>query len=260
MNIELDHLLQSVPAFVLVLTRLGAMMIFAPFLGSGRIPRRVRVMMALALAAALTPNVPLPVAVPDELWLLSVAMMGELLFGLAMGMVMAFVFTAAQWAGEIIGQQMGFNISEVFDPQFGQAGSLMGDLYFMLTLTIFLLMHGHHAMLIGINQSFVHLPLMSVKVDPSLLALMTGLLTASTELAFRLAAPLLVTMLVVDLILGFVGKTMPQFNVLSAGMSMRSLIGLVVVIAALSITSETIHDALLDAMYTVIEAWKGNYV
>ena len=65
--------------------------------------------------------------------------------------------------------------------------------------------------------SFDTLPLLSLGVDRPLLDLLVGLLTAATALALRLAAPMFVTMLVVDLALGCIGKTMPQFNVMSAG-------------------------------------------
>jgi len=53
------------------------------------------------------------------------------------------------------------------------------------------------------------------------------------------------------LILGFIGKTVPQLNILSAGISLRSLIGNFVLIAGLSLTSTVIRDALLRAMKTV---------
>ena len=135
-------------------------------------------------------------------WQVAIGIGGELAFGLAMGMVLSFVFIAVQWAGEMIGQQMGFNLSEVFDPQFGAQGSLIGDVYFMLTLVVFLIAGGHRAMLQGVHASFDVLPLLSLGIDQSLLDLMLQLFQAATMLAFRLAAPMLVTMLVVDLTLG----------------------------------------------------------
>ena len=52
----------------------------------------------------------------DTPWMPAVGIAGEMAFGLAMGTVMSIVFIACQWAGEIVGQQMGFNLSEVFDP------------------------------------------------------------------------------------------------------------------------------------------------
>ena len=168
-----------------------------------------------------------------------------------MGLILSMIFVAAQWAGEIIGQQMGLNLGETFDPQFGAHGSMIGDLYYFLALIVFISIDGHRAMIRGVYDSFNVLPLLSVGMSQPLLGMLVGLFQAATMLAMQLAAPLLVTMLIVDLILGFIGKTVPQLNILSAGISLRSLIGNFVLIAGLSLTSTVIRDALLRAMKTV---------
>ena len=251
----LSDLPQIVAMFVLASFRIGAMMLFAPLFGSSRIPRRVKAMLALVLAMAITPGLTPPGAMPATLWGLTAGIAGEMAFGFAMGMVQSFTFIAAQWAGEIIGQQMGFNLSEVFDPQFGAQGSIVGDLYFMLTLVVFLAVGGHHAMLHGVRDSFEHLPLLSLGVDASLFKTLVDFFQVATELAIRLAAPMLVTMLVVDLSLGLVGKIMPQLNVMAVGLSLRSALGLVVVILGLTMTHRVINEGVVDAMNAVRQAW-----
>jgi flagellar biosynthetic protein FliR len=155
----------------------------------------------------------------------------------------------------MIGQQMGFNLGEVFDPQFGGQGSIIGDMYFMLTLVVFLTVGGHHAMLLGVRQSFNALPLLSVGVDRPLLSVLVGLFQSSATLALRLASPMLVTMLVVDLALGLVGRAMPQFNVMQAGVSVRSVLGMVVVIAGLAHTTPVLTDAMQRSMGTAYQHW-----
>src|SRR5215204_4286981 len=111
------ELLNFVPTFVLVFFRLAGMMLFAPLFGSSRIPRRVRALLVLVLALGVMPGVP-KAALPDNTWQLAVAIGGEMAFGLAMGMALSLVFVAAQWAGELIGQQMGISLGGVLDPQF----------------------------------------------------------------------------------------------------------------------------------------------
>jgi len=252
---SVEELLQRVPAFVLVLFRVAGLMAYAPLLGSAKIPKRIKVLLAVVMAMGLTPAVHTPVRLPDSAWQAAVGIGGELVFGVAMGLVLSLVFIAAQWAGEIMGQQMGLNLSETFDPQFGQQGSLVGDLYFMGTLVVFLTLRGHHALLNGVRASFDSLPLLSVGMDRPLLDTLMGLLDAATGLAARLAAPMLVTMLVVDLALGFVSKTVPQINVMSAGLSLRSAIGMAVLIAGLTLTSDVLRGAVADSMDAVQVAW-----
>src|SRR4051794_35685883 len=91
-----------IPTFVLAFFRITGMMLFAPLFGSARIPRRVRVTLALVLAMAIAPGVRL-VALPETPWGLAAGIAGEMAFGFAMGMMQSFTFIAAQWAGEIVG-------------------------------------------------------------------------------------------------------------------------------------------------------------
>src|SRR5438128_763160 len=156
---SVEQTLQFVPTFVLTFFRMTGMMLTTPLFGSSRIPRRIKVMLALVLTAGFVPTVAAP-KLPDSTWQLSIGIAGEMIFGLAIGTALSFVFLAALWAGDMIGQQMGIGLGHVFDPQFGQAGSLISELYFFLATVIFLSLGGHHAFLRGVHQSFASLPLL----------------------------------------------------------------------------------------------------
>ena len=246
-----------VPVFVLVFFRTAGMMLAAPLFGSTRIPRRLKILFALVLAAGLLPGIGAPPRLPETSLQLAFGIGGELVFGLIMGLGLSLVFIAVSWAGEIMGQQMGINLAETFDPQFGGHGSLVGDMYFMLALIVFLGIRGHLAVIDGLAGSFKALPLLSAGMDKPLLDVFVGLLTGATILALKVAAPMLVTMLVVDLALGFIGKTMPQINVMTSGMTLRAGLGIAVLVVGLMLTSEIMRGALFDSLSTVTHIWKG---
>jgi flagellar biosynthetic protein FliR len=244
-----------VPTFILVVFRLAGMMLYAPLFGSARIPRRIRLMLALVLAAAFAQGVKPVVSLPDTTWGLALGIGGEMAFGLAMGMVMSFVFVAVQWAGELVSQQMGFSLGGVIDPEYGGQSSVMGDLYFMFTLVIFLLIGGHRTMVRGIRTSFDTLPLLSLGVNHDLLKTLLDLLQAATILAIQLAAPTLVTLLIVDLVLGLIGRTMPQMNVMSAALSVRAGMGVLIVWLGLNLTGSAVGKAIERSMDQVQTGW-----
>ena len=251
----IDSLLNFVPTFLLVYFRLAGLMLMAPLFGSSRIPRQVKVLLIAILSLSVTAGMQEPAALPESLWQLTAGVAGELLFGLAMGMVMGFIFVAVQWAGEIIGQQMGLNLGEVFDPQFGSTGSIIGEMYYMITLAVFLGIGGHHAMLRGVHASFDVLPLLGAGLSAPLFDLVVGLFAGAAQLAIQLAAPMLVTIVVVDLALGLIGRTVPAMNVMSAGLSVRSVVGMIVIIVGLGLSTDVIGDAVMDSMNTVYAAW-----
>lgn len=251
----LDSALNFVPTFVLVVFRLAGMAMYAPLFGSERVSKRVRAMLVLVLAMAFTQGVAPPAHFPETSWGLALGIAGEMMFGLAMGMVMSFVFVAVQWAGQIVGQQMGFTLGSVIDPEYGGQGSVMGDLYFMFSLVVFLWIGGHRAMLRGVRASFDALPLLSLGVNHDLFKMLLDLFHAATILAIQLAAPILVTFLVVDLVLGLIGRTIPQMNVMSAALSVRSGLGILIVWLGLTLTASVIQKAIEKSMEQVRLGW-----
>jgi flagellar biosynthesis protein FliR len=242
---ELAASLQRVaPGFALVFIRVAAMMVFAPLFGSAKVPRRVKGLLTLIITLGVAQGIPMPRVIPQTTWEITIGIGGEICFGLAIGTILSFTFIATQWAGDMIGHQMGLNISEVLDPQFGSAGSLVGDMYFMMMLVIFLAIGGHRTLLEGVRHSFDCLPLLSVGVRQPLFDLLIQLFSATTSLAVQLAGPMLVTMLVVDLSLGCISKTMPQLNVMTAGLSVRAVVGMLVLIVGLMLTGSVLQQAV----------------
>jgi flagellar biosynthetic protein FliR len=90
--------------------------------------------------------------------------------------------------------------------------------------------------------------------------LFASMLTAATVLAVKVAAPMLVTMLVVDVALGFLGKTVPQINVMNAGLTLRAGLGMAVLVVGLILTSEVMRDSLYDSLVTITDVWRHKEV
>ena len=239
------------------LARVGAVLAVAPPFAAMAVPRRVRALMAITLTIGLMPAVSSQAQPNASLAQLSLGIAGEVLIGLALGMSLALVFTAAQWAGELITQQMGLSLSEVYDPRTGGAVGSLGHMYWLLAVVVFLGANGHHALLRGVAGSFQTIPVMSVSASPPIVSLLVGLLQSATGLAIQLAAPVFVSMLVVDLALGMVFRTMPQLGVMTAGISVRSVAGLVVMIGGLALTAGVVQGAGLNWMRMVTTSFNG---
>jgi flagellar biosynthesis protein FliR len=115
-------------------------------------------------------------------------------------------------------------------------------------MLLFLLLDGQHAMLLGIRGSFDYLPPLTAAGEARLLELMAGMAMATTTLAVRVAAPVCVAMLVVDLGLGMIGRTIPQMNLMSIGLSLRWLVGLVIMILGLAVAASVLSNAIHDGL------------
>jgi len=246
-------------AYLPPLARVGAVMAVAPPFAAVAVPARVRALIAMALTIGLLPAASVHASSEQSLAGLALGIAGEVMIGLAMGMSLALVFTAAQWAGEMITQQMGLSLSQMYDPRGAGGGGVgsLGQMYWLLTVVVFMGANGHHALLRGVAASFDSVPAMSLAGGASIVALMVGLLQSATGLAIQLAAPVFVTMLVVDLALGMVGRTMPQLGMMTAGVTVRSIAGLVVLIAGMALTAGVVQGAAVNWMQVVQSSFNG---
>ena len=245
---------QHFAVFLLALVRVGAVLALVPVFGGIHVSRRMRALLAVALTLGLMPAIGTPQA-PQTNGVMILALGGELVAGIGMGFAFAMLFAAAHWAGEMIGQQMGLSLGETFDPQHGAHGSVLGQAYFLFTVVVFLAVGGHHAMIRALAASFEHLPLMTFPNAAGVLDLLVGLLTSATGLAIQLAAPTFISMLIVDLVLGMLSKTIPQLNLMSVGTPVRAVVGLIVLAAGFALTAGVIKGAISDSFGAVESAW-----
>jgi flagellar biosynthetic protein FliR len=248
-----EQLNQLLPAFALVAARVGGMALTAPVFGSAAITRVMRVMIALVLALGISPAIvkPIELSTPQ----LAVAFGGELLLGVAIGLAMRLIFVAVQWAGELIGQQMGLSLGGVYDPNFGEGGTTMGGIFTMLTLVVFLIAGGHRAMLAGVRTSFDSVPLMTAGFNKNVLDMLLAVFQASMSMTIRLAAPILVTVLIVELVIGFVARTIPSLNNFGIGMSLRPVVGLIVLMIGIAMSADVIAAGIKQSMWIAEHSW-----
>ena len=173
-----------------------------------------------------------------------------MLIGLVIGFGAALPLIAMQMAGRLMEQQLGMGLAEMIDPGFEASADVLGRLLFLIALTLFLLMDGHHALLGVLVGSFHRVPLGGYTPDGGALTVLVGLLGAMVELAVRVAAPLLCLVFLEAIAMGFVARTVPQLNILTAGFPLRILMGLALVGAALAVMG----DAFVGSMREVLTA------
>lgn len=245
---SLQPILPHIPAFLLVMFRLTGLFLFAPLFGSSAIPVRVKVLLALALAVCVYPMVPPQAPVGLSMVTLGVAVGSELLIGAAIGYGASLPLIALQMGGMVMGQQLGLGLAQVFNPDFNEQTDVLGQFFYLLAVTIFLLLNGHHALLAVLIGSFEAVPLGGFLPGESVLQLMVGLLGAMYELAIRVAAPLLCIVFLESIAMGFVARTVPQLNILSLGFPLRILIGLLLILVVLAAMNDALADAIRQSM------------
>lgn len=213
----------------LLVARPSMVVMSAPTFGGQSAPPYVRVGLALLLAVLSLPLVPVP-PVPT-LAALGVIVLRELAIGLALGLSVRAVLAGAELGGHITSSQLMLSYGSLIDPQGGARNTLLATLYGNLALITFFAINGHHVLLRGLAASYQALPIGVGAIDGTLAASVTRLLGVVFEFGLRLAAPIIVVMLVVELATGLVSKAAPALNLMVVGTPVRLIVGLLVVAA-----------------------------
>jgi len=211
-------------ALLLPLTRITAFFLTAPVFSQSAATGRIRIVYAAALCLLIMPVLPTSISNPErpfgEPTLLLV--LGEILIGVSMGLVLQFVTAAVVMAGEQISMAVGIGFAQSFDPTIGSTPVLSGFLN-IFALLIFLTAGGHAVVISMIAESIQVLPPGEFHFDN-----VVKILEFSKVIfvgAALLAAPLLFTLIAVNLGVGALSRATPQLNVFAVGFAVNLLVG-----------------------------------
>lgn len=207
--------------------RIAALFLMTPLLYAMPVPASVRVLLAIALAVALAlPFAGSPGAEPVPLGALLQSFLQELAIGATLGLGVLMAFAGFTVAGRLIDVQVGFGIGQVFDPLTRTQVPVLTSVFTLLGVLLFFLVNGHHALLRGVAYSLERFPLgqawaLEAAAGP-VLKQAAGLFT----LGFALAAPIVLSLLLVEFALGVIARNLPQLNMFVLGIPVKIIAGL----------------------------------
>ncbi|MBH2016937.1 MAG: flagellar biosynthetic protein FliR [Burkholderiales bacterium] len=189
----------------------------APVLSMKVVPRRVRVGLALLIVVAAEPSLPAmpPVALNSPEALMVIAQ--QVLIGLTMGFAARVVFAAIEFAGELVGLQMGLNFAAFFDPMSGGQITAVSRLYGTVAAWLFVVMNGHLLLTAALIHSFEAFP-----VSPQPLAFLQVIQpqvwgAEIFKLGLWVAMPVLAMLALTNVVMGLVARVAPQMNIFTIG-------------------------------------------
>lgn len=236
--------------FLLLLTRVSGIFMLSPFFGTMNIPIMFRVTASFTIAVVLFPvidRVSNVESIPTVL-LFTAAVISELFVGWLIGLVGYIVFAAINMGGKVMDMQVGFAIVNVMDPTTGQQSPLIGSFLFNLGTIVLLVTNGHHVILYALTESFNLIPLAMASPSPALATLIGNFTVGIFATGMKIAMPITFAILMTNVGLGILARTMPQMNIFVVGIPMQLMIG----IGSLSMILPfyiIFLDTMFDTMY-----------
>jgi flagellar biosynthesis protein FliR len=218
--------LSAVIRFALLLVRPGMIVMAAPMLGGTYAPTHVKLGLTVLLAVTLAPSVSVPIATNDVSLTLLVSR--EIAIGLAIAIAVRALIAAAELAGHLSGFQIGFSYAATVDPVSGVRNTVLTSLYGLLALLAFFAINGHHEIIRALAMSYAELPIGAGHVDTSIVTSVRQILALVFTVGARLAAPIVVVLLIVELAVGLISRSAPALSFMVVGYPVRLIVGLAV--------------------------------
>ena len=239
----------------LLLVRPGMLVVGTPFLGAVYAPPQARVGLTILLALVLAPFVHLPATLTGGS--LGLVVLREMAIGLALALAIRAVVFGAEFAGHFCGYQVGLSMGSMLDPQSGVRNDILVVLYSSLASVICFMTNAHHLLLRALADSYTALPIGLGGVSGSLVTSVSHLLGLVFVMGVRLALPVIIVLLLVELALGLVARVAPSLNVLVAGAPVRVIVGLLVIAATLAALPALVARYMPDAFSLAAELAQG---
>jgi flagellar biosynthetic protein FliR len=233
MKIDVSFLPALAAAFILVFARIGTMVMLLPGLGELTVPVRVRLTIALVLAAVLLPLHRNDYAVDLRSYGPMLTMLAQELFiGAVLGLAARLTISALQVAGSVIAQQLGLGFVTAVDPTQGQQGIILGNFLTILGLTLIFATDLHHVVIAALNDSYTLFQPGELPPIGDVAALTTRTLADAFRVGIQLSAPFLVFGLLFNFGLGVLSRLMPQMQVFFVGLPLSILAGFLILLIA----------------------------
>lgn len=220
-----------IEAALLLFVRVSSFMAFLPLFSGTRVPRTVKVGLAVALTVAMVfrfvPGTSLQLSQQGETsWLLfGWRILRETALGAALGWLLGLVFIPIKIAGAFIAQEMGLTIATLTSATGDASSNVLSEVLDALAVLLFLSMNGHHLFIQSLARSLELFPIGSAWLLPEGLELASTISNVST-VGVHLAAPVTTLLLGTTVALLFMMRQTPQFNLFNFGMPVRLLVGM----------------------------------
>ena len=213
----------------LILTRLSAFFLSLPVFGWKAVPTRIKISIVVLLTIFFGNSCQSTIDHQVSVIEMIILMSNEAIYGLALSLIIHFMFAVVRIAGRIIERQMGMAMAQVLDPLSGESAQPLSIILDMIFILLFLSVRGHHIFIAVIHRSYEIFPIGKIPDIATLTSSVTQAGSLMLSAALRLSAPLLALTIIMMIILGIMARIVPEMNILFISFPIRIALGLMMV-------------------------------
>ncbi len=243
MNASLIEILDKFLVVIWPMLRLSAFLAFTSIFSARAVNMRIRISLAFAMSFFVTQYIDIPKIDPitaDGL----MEIFRQILIGFTLGLIFQVASAALVVAGQAMSGSMGLSMANMVDPNMGNV-PVVSQLFNIMGTLVFLGMGGHLIVFGLVIESFKLLPIGQAFFSQDMLGKMINWSSMMFLGALLIALPVMMTLLFINIGLGFVARAAPSLNIFTVGFPALILTGFVVMIFSM-----TSNVARIDWVWT----------
>ena len=249
---DLVYLYEHVDALLLIFCRISPVILFLPIVSESSVPKMAITGLCLCLSMCVFLVIDVgAMAYTATLIGYSVVVIKEVITGLIIGYAVRIFFQVYQFVGSMWSMQSGLSMSVSVDPVGGVQVPIIGRFYNLIFSVIFLLSGGYHWFIKTLIETFKWIPINQALFGPHIVWNIVEATSMYILLAFKIAIPILGIIILIDVALGILARTVPQMNMFVIGIPLKMLI-LFLLMLLLSTLVPTFNTMIIDTLVNTV--------
>lgn len=177
-------------------------------------------------------------------YVIAYMIINEIICGLLLGFIVNLIFDVFKMAGAFMDAQAGLSMLNILDPSTKSNATLMANLSYTISMVIFFVSDGHHLVIKCIIESFNIVPIgIDISISNSFNVLL-DIFIKYFVIGVKIAIPMVLIIIMTDICMGLISRTVPALNVMVLGMPVKLLLGLITFVAILPMLVKTMVSAM----------------
>lgn len=172
--------------------------------------------------------------------------LNEVMTGLVLGFITNMIFEVVKFAGSWMDIHAGFSMVSVLDPTSHAQTTLIGNFSYMIATVIFFIVDGHHIVIKLLIESFRIVPIGQTLVYQETMMAVISTITEYFVLGVKIAVPLVLIIVITDLCLGLISRTVPTIPIMIFGLPIKNLLGLATFVILLPLIFKVVSSAVYN--------------
>ena len=253
---------QLVMLYLLLHLRFVGLMFSSPVFTSALTPTPFRYLFAVMLtvcSVGIIDAESIPLIYLDEVIFIAAICLRELIIGIALGFISSLPLYALRVAGEQTGSMIGFSMAQIMDPTTQSESSLLGQLHFFVAMWFYFRWNGHLIMIQALIETLKLVPPGQISLFPAGDLSLGTWLQNIFVLGIRMVVPFYCALVLSDVGLGFLARTVPQMNIFVVGLPVKVMLGFMVLAATVPLIMDIIRGQMehwIEFALGVVRLWQ----